>query len=85
MRNQGKNIHRLAEYPLERQFADTWDKFNRDEQKALEYLLAEDLNWPKDEVTHRDRMVAATVIQWLGSHVGQYFLEQVKKSTSLEA
>ena len=84
VKNQGKNIYRLAENPLEKKFAEAWDEMNDLSRQGslgtLNWLLAEDPNWPKDEVTHRDRMVAATVIQWLGSHVGQYFLEQVLKS-----
>lgn len=32
-------------------------------------------------VTERDRQVAATVIQWLGSNVGMSFLEEVIKSS----
>jgi len=79
MRNEGKNIHRLHDNPLEKKFAEAWKEMNRNGHRGtLEYLLAEDPNWPKDEVTSRDRMVAATVIQWLGSNVGQYFLEQIK-------
>jgi hypothetical protein len=41
---------------------------------TLDYLLAKDCNFPNGEVTARDREVAATVIQWLGSSVGQCFL-----------
>ena len=32
---------------------------------------------PKGEVTERDKVVAATVIQWLGSPVGQFFIGNV--------
>ena len=45
--------------------------------RILDYLLAKDLNYPKGKVTDRDREVAATVIQWLGSPCGQSFVEDV--------
>ena len=81
MRNEGKSINRFKDNPLEQKFAEAWDEINRNgHHGTLEYLLAEDPNWPKDEVSPRDRMVAATIIQWLGSPAGQYFLQQVLKS-----
>ena len=52
-----------------------------DGRGVLDYLLAEDSNYPKGEVTERDRKVAATVIQWLGSPVGQSFLSKLSKRT----
>ena len=90
MKNKGKNANRLEANPVEKKFAEAWDEMNDLSRQGslgtLNWLLAEDPNWPKDgEVTPRDRMVAATVIQWLGSNLGQYFLGQIKKSTSLEA
>lgn len=60
----------------ERVFAEKWQGINDEEHtKTLARLLAEDPNArnlppPSD----RDKMVAATVIQWLGSPVGQGFL-----------
>ena len=60
----------------ERVFAEKWQDINDEEHtKTLARLLAEDPNarnlpLPSD----RDKMVAATVIQWLGSPVGQGFL-----------
>lgn len=61
---------------LERIFADEWDQNNRN-GRILEYLLAENPNRPAGEVTERDSEVAATVIQWLGTNVGQAFLRDV--------
>ena len=84
MKNEGKNIHRFKHNPLERTFAKAWEEINTDARGnlkssgTLDYLLAEETNKPRGEVTDRDRMVAATVIQWLGSPVGQSFLIQVQ-------
>ena len=82
MKNKGKNANRLEANPVEKKFAEAWDEMNDLSRQGslgtLNWLLAEDPNWAKDgEVTPRDRMVAATVIQWLGSPVGQYFLKHI--------
>ena len=79
MKNRGRNQHRLNQNPLEKKFAWTWEKMNGGIQRhgILDYLLAENNNQPMDEVSDRDREVAATVIQWLGSPVGKIFLYQV--------
>ena len=47
-----------------------------DGRGTLDYLLATD-NRPCGDVTPRDAEVAATVIQWLGSPVGQRFVKEV--------
>lgn len=70
MKNKGLHQYRFKENPLEKAFAEQWEKENN-EGRTLDCLLA------KDEVTDRDREVAATVIQWLGSPCGQYFVEDV--------
>lgn len=60
----------------ERVFAEKWQGINDENHRyALARLLAEDpnaRNLPRP--SDRDKMVAATVIQWLGSPVGQGFL-----------
>lgn len=76
MKNKGLHQYRFKENPLEKAFAKQWEKENV-EGRILDYLLAKDLNYPKGEVTDRDREVAATVIQWLGSPCGQSFVEEV--------
>jgi hypothetical protein len=85
MKNKGMHRYRFKDNPLERAFAKEWDDFNKsyvsgnlDGRGVLDYLLAEDPNNPQGEVTARDRVVAATVIQWLGSPCGQAFLERLK-------
>jgi hypothetical protein len=79
MKNKGKMQHRLKQNPLEQKFALEWEKINSGIQRhgTLDYLLAEDNNRPLNEVSDRDREVAATVIQWLGSPVGKNFLYRI--------
>jgi hypothetical protein len=79
MKNKGKSQHRFKNNPAERIFAEVWEERNSGKysQPLLNYLLAEDNNRPMGEVTERDQMVAATVIQWLGSPVGEGFLQDV--------
>lgn len=77
MRHDGKSIHRLADNPMERRFNEAWKR----EQKhghILEYLMGDGTS--RAEVSERDELVAATVIQWLGSPVGSHFLQTVLKA-----
>ena len=76
MNNKGLNQRRFADNPLEKAYADQWEKDNK-EGRLLECILAKEPNYIRDEVTDRDREVAATVIQWLGSPCGQSFVEEV--------
>jgi len=81
LKHEGLRTHRLNDNPLEKRFADKWREYNYKAGLAhgqLAYLLADDPNHPRGEVSERDAQVAATVIQWLGSHVGQCFLESVQ-------
>lgn len=66
------NSHRFKNNPLEQNFYNEWIKRN-DYGEILEYILCNS----KDNVSERDEIVAATVIQWLGSPVGQDFIESV--------
>ncbi len=78
MLNKGRSQYRFKQNPEEKLFAEEWERENSDGGKGiLDYLLADDPNLPRGEVTERDREVAATIIQWLGSPVGQGFLEDV--------
>ena len=64
MKNKGINYHRLKDNPLERKFAKAWEEENTKSRSILSWLLAKEINKPKDgEVSDRDREVAATVIQ----------------------
>ncbi len=77
MKIKGLNTHRFKNNPEERKFAEAWDKLNErvgGHASLLDQLL---------DAVHattcdgHDEVVAATVIQWLGSPVGQSWLEQL--------
>lgn len=72
---QGLNSHRLEYNPLENKFAETWEQQNT-VGSTLAYILSGPKN-VRSDISERDEVVAATVIQWLGSPVGQCFLEDV--------
>ena len=80
MKNNGRFQHRFNDNQMEEEFAKEWEVLNTnragklDGMGTLDYLLAEEVNHPCGEVTDRDREVAATVIQWLGSPVGLSFV-----------
>lgn len=82
MKNKGLHQYRFKDNPLEKAFAEAWERENTTKGGAMEgrgyldYLLAEDCNCPRGEVTDRDRVVAATVVQWLGSPIGQCFIKE---------
>ena len=81
IKHEGIRAQRTQHNPLEKRFANEWRKRNKREGLShgqLDYMLAEDPNKPGGEVTERDAMVAAAVVQWLGTHVGQCFLEDVQ-------
>ena len=95
MLNKGLHQYRFKTDIAERIFAEEWEKKNTSEyfsdskpflngRGTLDYLLAEDNNDPRGEVSDRDREVAATVIQWLGSNVGMSFLNEVKEKLKKE-
>lgn len=85
LRHEGLHTHRFKSNPLERLFAEAWDQSGDrgtdSVAHTLDYLLDARSSrtgrpFPADE---RDRVVAATVIQWLGSPVGINFLKGVLK------
>jgi hypothetical protein len=45
----------------------------------LELILSDDVNGTVAPLTQRDAMVAATVVQWLGTNCGQSFLHEVRR------
>lgn len=74
--HKGRATYRFKDNPLEKRFADEWSKQNsRTWDGTLGYLMG-DGNRP-GQIDGRDALVAATVVQWLGSHVGQCFLAEV--------
>jgi hypothetical protein len=72
---KGLNAHRQAYSPVERLFAETWAEYDK-ENHILEYLLSDTIN-ESQPVSEDDQVTVATVIQWLGSPVGQGFLAKV--------
>ena len=74
----GLNDHRYADNPLEKAFALEWQKENSQTRPSFSYLMDEkNRAEPDPPLTDRDWLVAATVVQWLGSPVGQLFLKDV--------
>ena len=87
-RFKGMAPYRFKDNPLEKAFALAWQNHNRDWSRArtdtddrrstLAYLMDKDGRGEPDlPLTPRDWLVANTVIQWLGSPVGQAFLIDV--------
>lgn len=68
---KGKHTYRFGSNPLEQQFAEEWE---RQEKHTLGYVLSDEPNNPT-HVDDHDREIVATMMQWLGSPVGQAFLE----------
>ena len=75
IKHKSLNESRLKREPLEARFLEEWKK---QAPHTLGYLLYGQDTW-KHDVTQREAEVAATVIQWLGSSVGQFFLESIKE------
>jgi len=80
---RGYSFHRIAREPLERIFVELWQKQNDVESPGrsnalLDFMLAEDHSkncfMSRSDEEHK---IAATVIQWLGTPVGQGFLRDV--------
>ncbi len=75
---RGLHAYRFRDNPEEKRFANAWETHNL-RGHTLAHLLDErpvQGGRPPDP-TDRDRLVAATIIQWLGSPVGQAFLEDI--------
>jgi len=74
----GMSEHRLKDNPIEFRLSQLWKEWNRDGRTTLAHLLNVHPERPghPPEPTDRDFVVAATVVQWLGSPVGQSFLEE---------
>lgn len=72
-KHRGLHAHRLKGNPEEKLFATAWAREN-ELGHLLDHLLDERFQGRPVEATEREAQVAATVIQWLGSPVGQNFL-----------
>jgi hypothetical protein len=74
IKHEGESSGRIIRETKEKAFADVWAE---QAPTTLPYLL-DGQDRRTHMVTQNDATVAATVIQWLGSNVGQSFLEDVK-------
>lgn len=78
-KHHGISRHRLTDNPEEQRFADAWQEQN-DTGRTLDWLLdplhSARTGYPP-HAEDREREVAATVVQWLGSSVGQGFLRDL--------
>jgi hypothetical protein len=72
MEHIGIHQHRTKDNPDEKVFSDMWAIANGKESLYLERLLRKDYS-KYEEISQRDAHVAATIIQWLGSPVGESF------------
>lgn len=81
---QGLSADRYQREPLEKLFAEVWQDQNSkglSSNCTLDYLWSEtkDQRYPKIR-SDEDHVKAATLIQWLGSSVGQCFLRDVMEA-----
>lgn len=81
IRYQGKNVHRFDQNPLEKVFAKRWQELC--EYGQIEYLLSGPIN-QRLPITDKEQIAANTVVQWLGSPVGQAFLCTVVRTKEAE-
>lgn len=86
---KGLNTLRLKENPLEAKFAQAWQEMGllsaRPETGMadnIDYLLHVGDQHRVPPCSDRDRLVANTVIQWLGSPVGECFVEEVTRDSA---
>lgn len=77
IRHVGIYDYRLVNNPLEKVYSEHWEKLAEEYLKTLLYGPNKDSE--NERNLERDAVVAATIIQWLGSPVGQGFLEEVRE------
>lgn len=87
-RNLGFNLERLnySNSDLERSFSEEWQKenkkrpgINKGHGILQDHFIEEGLLHVTFlcEITHKERLIVATIIQWLGTNCGRCFLERV--------
>jgi len=79
MKNKGLHQYRFSTNPLEEKFAEAWEKLNTRPHSGgncVDSIVSKDWNNP-EYATDREIEICASVIQWLGSPVGQKFLREV--------
>jgi hypothetical protein len=73
---QGLSANRYKTNPLEKAFAVRWQDWNQRGSGVLPHMLNQSDLFPPPAPTKHDWQVACTIIQWLGSPVGQQFLAE---------
>ena len=82
---QGKNPYRYEDNPLEKEFALAWQKENDRPNGGgpLDYLMQPEragIGVRPDVADAVQRCISSTIIQWLGSPMGQCLLEKVLRT-----
>lgn len=72
--NKGLRTYRFEKNPHERAATELWDIHNN-QSNLLSYILGDGQR--HGIVSERDELVAATLMQWLGSPVGRNFLRDL--------
>lgn len=76
---KGYHIRRLnMTNKQEVQFSLEWESMN-EHGDALDQILSKGAESCAGELKERDRRIAATVIQWLGSAVGESFINNARE------
>lgn len=73
MDHTGLHTHRLSDNPEEARFAEAWRRMQAGSTLAWLLTVGSPRGWPVPSNPSAE-VVAATVIQWLGSPVGRGFL-----------
>ena len=74
IKHEGLHTHRLKREPLEKAFAEAWIE-ECERSRTLDFLMCTgDQLLPS---TQEQATVAATVVQWLGSPFGFFFVGEV--------
>lgn len=89
---RGLHTGRLSQNPIERALSDGWAEevvsvspINKNTLlDGLLELQGRENNRPLGYATERDHVIAATVVQWLGSPVGFYFLQRALEGAGYE-
>lgn len=80
MKNKGLHQYRFSTNPLEKRFAESWEEHNNKYAyhgfDTVDTLMSK-VSFNPDFASDSERVAMATVIQWLGSSVGQNFLKDV--------
>jgi hypothetical protein len=83
--NEGLFYERTKFNKKEKVFSDEWKEQNKIQHhinygyETLQCLMIGKDRKPLYYITQNDRVIVATVIQWLGTNIGFYFLEKALK------